>query len=91
MHATASDKRVFYEQARIVKSVFVFAFLKHWVWRCLSGPKGWRNPDGVLSVDDPFRNAWVRLPPSTPPSGGVFICSDTRVALHRVSIRTLND
>lgn len=54
------------------------------------GPTGWRNPDGFLSVDDPFRNAWARLALSTPPSGGVLhaaICA----ALHRISIRSLDE
>jgi hypothetical protein len=26
--------------------------------QCLSGSKGWRNPDGVLNVNDPFRDGW---------------------------------
>ena len=43
-----------------------------------------------MNVDDPFKNAWVRLPPSTPPSGGVLLAA-IRVALHLVSIRTLDE
>jgi hypothetical protein len=76
--------------SRSVWSSLLSRFLAQFCQRCLSGPKGWRNPDGVLSVDDPFRNAWVRIPPSTPPSGGVLFAAIC-VALHRVSIRTLDE
>jgi hypothetical protein len=72
----------------MVKSSFAFSgtiLLEVPEW-----PKGLEKSGWCLEVDDPFRNAWVRLPPSTPPSGGVFTGCDC-VALHLVSIRTLDE